>query len=132
MPRKNFYLSQETIERLESAAQSESTSMSLLVEKALLSYFDTMYMEKYAGTIPEDILKSFEAQTALMENRLNNKTNKLISELAIQLGILQMVISNNLDVNPEFVEQARIRMVEYLKTNNRVFRLSGLIDDTEV
>lgn len=132
MARKNYNISDATVERLENLSRQENCSMSQIVEKSLSLYFDTKYMSEQATTIPEDIQKVFSAQTSLMESRLNNKSNQLLSEMAIQIGVLQMVVSNSLDVSPEFVEKARVRMIEYLKTNNRVFNLSQLVNEEGV
>lgn len=127
--RKNFNMDENIVKRAEVLAAEDNTSMTKIVEDALLMYLDSRYMEDKATVIPSEILKAFGAKTDLLEKRLNSKTNKVLSELAIQVGILEMVIANNLEVDPGQLERYRIAAVEFLKNNNRPLRLDEVFED---
>ena len=64
----------------------------------------------------------------LLEHKLNNRSNQLISSLAIQQFILAKIIAESLDISPDAVELYRKQAVEFLRENNRVFSLKEGLD----
>ena len=77
----------------------------------------------------ESVKRTFLASVNLMETRLNNRTNKVLSELAIQQAIICQVLAHELEINPRALDNYRRAAVEYLKMNDRVFRLEDILEE---
>ena len=85
-------------------------------------------MADKATIINEEIIKIIQGSNALLLQQINNKTNRVISELAIQNAIQNMILESELDVNGIDADKYRKKAVEFLRTNNRVLRLDELIE----
>lgn len=108
-------------------AKECGASLNYIVEQALKYYRDKRYMDDKATFISEEMLNIIQANNALLEQQINNKANRVLSELAIQNAIQNMILANELDVNDLDADSYRKKAVEFLKTNNRVFRLDELL-----
>lgn len=109
-------------------AKYSGSSINSVIEQAVKCYRDKCYMEDKATLINEEILKIIQANNALLLQQINNKTNRVISELAIQGAIQNLILASELDVDAVQVDNYRKQAVEFLKTNNRVFRLDEIAD----
>lgn len=109
-------------------AKYSGSSINSVIEQAVKCYRDKCYMEDKATLINEEILKIIQANNALLLQQINNKTNRVISELAIQSAIQNLILASELDVDAVQVDNYRKQAVEFLKTNNRVFRLDEIAD----
>ena len=114
--------------RIQQIAEREHTTYTKVVEDALKLYLDFDSMEN-ATVLSQDIQKAFAAQVNIMESRINAKTNRVLSELAIQSAMGNMLIANDLGVPAGTLDKYRQLAVEFLKTNNRVLRLNEIADD---
>ena len=97
--------------------------------KEWLNYREYLYVQNDAAFFTESVKRTVLASVNLMESRLNNRTNKVLSELAIQQAILCQVIAQELEVTPRALDNYRRAAVEYLKMNDRVFRLEGIVEE---
>lgn len=109
-------------------AKYTGSSVNSVIEQAVKYYRDKRYMEDKATLVNEEILKIIQANNGLLLQQINNKTNRVISELAIQSAIQNLILANELDVDAVQVDNYRKQAVEFLKTNNRVFRLDEIAD----
>ncbi len=109
-------------------AKYTGSSVNSVIEQAVKYYRDKRYMEDKATLVNEEILKIIQANNALLLQQINNKTNRVISELAIQSAIQNLILASELDVDAVQVDNYRKQAVEFLKTNNRVFRLDEIAD----
>lgn len=109
-------------------AKYTGSSVNSIIEQAVKYYRDKRYMEDKATLVNEEILKIIQANNALLLQQINNKTNRVISELAIQSAIQNLILASELDVDAVQVDNYRKQAVEFLKTNNRVFRLDEIAD----
>lgn len=109
-------------------AKYSGSSINSVIEQAVKCYRDKCYMEDKATLINEEIIKIIQANNALLLQQINNKTNRVISELAIQSAIQNLILASELDVDAVQVDNYRKQAVEFLKTNNRVFRLDEIAD----
>lgn len=109
-------------------AKDKGTSINYVIEQAVKCYRDKCYMEDKATLINEEILKIIQANNALLSQQINNKSNRVISELAIQNAIQNLILASELDVDAVKIDNYRKQAVEFLKTNNRVFRLDEIAD----
>lgn len=109
-------------------AKDKGTSINYVIEQAVKYYRDKRYMEDKATLINEEILKIIQANNALLSQQINNKSNRIISELAIQNAIQNLILASELDIDAVKIDNYRKQAVEFLKTNNRVFRLDEIAD----
>ena len=123
--KKTYNLDARLVKDVEAIAQAQATSNTAVIEKAIRLYRDYIYLEEKATFLPEQIQKTFRSELAMLEQRQNVKINKLLSELAIQEGIIAQILANELEVDLEMMHVYRRRAVEALRASNRVFRLDG-------
>ena len=123
--KKTYHLDARLVKDVEAIAQAQATSNTAVIEKAIRLYRDYIYLEEKATFLPEQIQKTFRSELAMLEQRQNVKINKLLSELAIQEGIIAQILANELEVDLEMMPVYRRRAVEALRASNRVFRLDG-------
>jgi len=116
-----YRISDETVETLKAIADKENCTETAVIENAIRYYRDYLYVQNDGAFITESVKRTVLASVNLMESRLNNRTNKVLSELAIQQAILCQVIAHELEVNPRALDNYRRAAVEYLKMNDRSF-----------
>ena len=85
-------------------------------------------MDTKATIINEEIYNALRSLVEVMENRINNKTNQVLSATAIELGTLTQVIAHSLEIAPEELDIYRKNSVSFLKTNQRVLRLKDVAE----
>lgn len=124
-----YRISDETAETLKAIADKENCTETAVIENAIRYYRDYLYVQNDGAFITESVKRTVLASVNLMESRLNNRTNKVLSELAIQQAILCQVIAHELEVNPRALDNYRRAAVEYLKMNDRVFRLEDIVEE---
>lgn len=109
-------------------AKENNMSENALIETALKFYRDYMYMKDKSTIISEEIMRVNKAGLDMLEQRVNHKTNQVLSALSIQVCILTQIIAGSLEVDPLQLPDYQRRAVEFIKTNNRIFRLDELIE----
>ena len=124
-----YRISDETVETLKAIADKENCTETAVIENAIRYYRDYLYVQNDGAFITESVKRTVLASVNLMESRLNNRTNKVLSELAIQQAIVCQVIAHELEVNPRALDNYRRAAVEYLKMNDRVFRLEDIVEE---
>ena len=124
-----YRISDETVETLKAIADKENCTETAVIENAIRYYRDYLYVQNDGAFITESVKRTVLASVNLMESRLNNRTNKVLSELAIQQAILCQVIAHELEVNPRALDNYRRAAFEYLKMNDRVFRLEDIVEE---
>ena len=67
---------------LKTIVEKENCTEVSAVENAIRYYKDYLYMQTDGAFISESVKRTFLASVNLMETRLNNRTNKVLSELA--------------------------------------------------
>ena len=110
--KKTYRVSEETKKTVEEIAAQEGCTETAVFENAIRYYKDYLYMQTDGAFINESVKRTFLASVNLMETRLNNRTNKVLSEL-----------------NPRALDNYRRAAVEYLKMNDRVFRLEDILEE---
>ncbi len=127
MNRVNFVISPDIKSRVEQLAKERVCSNSQIVEDALRLYFDKVYMEEKATVINDELLQAVKGVAQLSEAKINAKTNQVLSSLAIEVGVMNQILAQSLQVSPLAVEQYRKNVVEFLRANNRVLRMDEVI-----
>ena len=127
--KKSYRISASTAEMLKTIVEKENCTEVSAVENAIRYYKDYLYMQTDGAFISESVKRTFLASVNLMETRLNNRTKKVLSELAIQQAIICQVLAHELEINPRALDGYRRAAVEYLKMNDRVFRLEDILEE---
>ena len=112
---------------IETIADQENCTVTQIVNEALRYYADRHYLENNATMLSSDILEAMKSTVSLLERRLDNRSNQLLSSMAIQLFIINKVLAGSLDLSGDALEQYRVQAVEFLKGNNRLLDLREVI-----
>lgn len=127
MAKRTIRIDDQLSEDIGAIAKDKNKSENSTIEEALRFYRDYVYMKEKATIINEEVLKVNKAGLDLLEQHINHKTNQVISALSIQVCILSQIVAGSLEVDPLLLQEYQRRAVEFIKTNNRVFRLDELI-----
>lgn len=128
MPQIHVTADDSLMSDIRKIAEDDGKSQKKIINEALSYYRDMYYCKNKATFLNENIVHIIEAMNEEMEDRINNKSNQLLSEMAIQLCIVQQILADNLEVDGEQAATFRKKAVEFLKMNQRVFYMRELID----
>ena len=123
----SIVFNEDTKKELDRLVRERKTSQSQIIEVALRLYFDKVYMEEKATVINDELLQAVKGVAQLSEAKINAKTNQVLSSLAIEVGVMNQILAQSLQVSPLAVEQYRKNVVEFLRANNRVLRMDEVI-----
>lgn len=126
--KKSFRVSERTAETIARISKEKNSTETIVLENALKLYSDYVYMQENASVIPQEIVKVLQSTVALAEQRINSKTNQVLSSLAIETCTLEQIVAASLDVSVGDVQQYRKNSVDWLKANQRVFRLDEVVE----
>lgn len=116
------------VKDIASIASDDQCTVTKTVEDALKFYRDKRYMDAKATFLTPDILNAMQSVADMLEHRINNRSNQLISSMAIQQFIMVRVLADSLEVSPDALELYRAQAAEFLRTNNRVLNLKEVIE----
>ena len=119
---------------LAAIAKAEKRSINQVKTDALKFYRDYYYLQNKASLLNEQVVEIIQNSLRMLERRINHRTNALLSELAIQSAIQNLMIAENLEVDPANLQKYRVQAVDALRQQNRVFRLEEVLKietDTE-
>ena len=123
---KLFRIDAELAADLESIAEEQGTSQTTIVHEALKLYRDKRYMSEKASALPSELTETLLAANALLEKKLNAKSNQLLSSMGIELFVIQCILAHNLEIAPDEVERYRREAADFLRTNNRTLRMEEI------
>lgn len=126
--KKTYRLGESTTETISAIAQEKNCTETLVLENAVKHYSDAVYMQERATVIPADVIRAMQSIMDVAEQRINRKTNQVLSATAIELGTLSQVIAASLDVPEHELKEYRRNAVDWLKANQRVFRLEEVAE----
>lgn len=125
--KRSIRVDEDLILDIQKIAEEKNSSDNFIIEQALKFYRDYYFMKEKATFVNEDILNVLSANLNLAEIRINNKTNQVLSELAIGVSTLNQIIANSLDVDPIKLQSYRANAVDFIKTNQRIFKLDEIL-----
>jgi len=128
LQKKTYRLNVKTAESIAKLAREKNRTETAIVEEAIKFYRDYLYMQEHATVIPQEIVKVLQSTVAMAEQRINNKTNQVLSALAIETGTLEQIIAASLDVDRGKLKKYRENTVDFLKANNRVIRMDEVVE----
>ena len=132
MPEKNtikktWDIDLPTYTMIEQITTERNCSVTAIANDALLYDTHRYYLEHKATMLPNDILEAMRSTVSLLEHRLDNRANQLLSSMAIQMFIVNKLLADNLEISPDGLELYRQQAVEFLKANNRLLNLKDVI-----
>ena len=99
MPEKNtikktWDIDFPTYTMIEQIATERNCSVTAIANEALRYYNDRYYLEHKATMLPNDILEAMRSTVSLLEHRLDNRANQLLSSMAIQMFIVNKLLAD--------------------------------------
>ena len=128
MVRKTLRIDDGLASDLDSMAQQNNTTETDIINRALRLYRDYCYMQDKATVINQDVLNIVRSMANVAEKNINYKTNKYLSELAVQQAMLNMIIGNSLDFSEQDLQVFRLKALDTIKETPRVLRLDEVHD----
>lgn len=128
MVKRSIRIEDGLSEDIKQWAKAENTSESDIINRALRLYRDYCYMQDKATVINQDVLNVARSMANMAERNINYKTNKYLSELAVQQAMLNLIIAKSLDFSREDLEVFRLKALDTIKETPRVLRLDEVHD----
>ncbi|MEG0764028.1 MAG: hypothetical protein RR424_09420, partial [Oscillospiraceae bacterium] len=73
------------------------------------------------------ILNVTKGMLNMAERTINNKASAVLSELAIQSAVSNMILAKSLDISDKEYNKYRLIALDFLKDKNRVLRLDEVL-----
>ena len=122
-----LYTNEEFINKMDSFIKEEGIkSRSELVCKAVDFYIEYNRNEKPGEFLSREIEAIISGNVGLVENRLGNRFAKLMSETAVQLGIMQQILKSISDINENDIENFRKAAVDEIRNSQKILKYEEL------
>ena len=125
--KKTFLLPLDTAIAITQLAEEEDSTQTEVVKEAIRMYRDQKACGRPGSLISQSMKNTLEGLCQMMEQNLNQRSNQLLSSIAIQLYVLQRVVSDNLQIDGNAIDDYTQEAVEMLQRNNRVFRMQEFV-----
>lgn len=126
--KKTYRLDEQLTTDLKSIADELNQSENQVIETALRFYRDYYYQQEKATFVNKEMIEIVQSIFRTAENSINQKTNRILSELAIQAAVQNLILANSLDVKMKDLHVYRLKALDFIKENNRVLRMDEIID----
>ncbi len=123
----SWRLNEKIVSEIYNIADECHSKRTFMIEKALEQYVESYRLQKKASLLSQEVIDVQKSLVDLLEHRINNRSNQLLSSMAIQQFVLCKVIAESLEISPDALELYRRQAAEFLKENNRVFSLKEMI-----
>lgn len=123
----SWRLNEKIVSEIYNIADECHSKRTFMIEKALEQYIESYRLQKKASLLSQEVIDVQKSLVDLLEHRINNRSNQLLSSMAIQQFVLCKVIAESLEISPDALELYRRQAAEFLKENNRVFSLKEMI-----
>ncbi len=124
--KKTWRIDDDLLADIKAIAEQEKKSENHIAETALKFYRDYHYMGQKACFINEQILQVIQATFRMAENSINQKSNKVLSELSIQAVIQNLILADSLEIDKAKLSTMRLKALDFLKENQRIWRMDEL------
>lgn len=115
-------------DRIKELAEKNNCTETQVIVKAV-NLFAEYQATNGAAFLGTEIQKSIEASQRLFENRVVNRLAPLLSEMAIQEGILATVIAQELEVNADELTYIRREVYQAIESGETLLSLKKLLDN---
>ena len=123
----SWRLNEKIVSEIYNIADECHSKRTFMIEKALEQYVESYRLQKKASLLSQEVIDVQKSLVDFLEHRINNRSNQLLSSMAIQQFVLCKVIAESLEISPDALELYRRQAAEFLKENNRVFSLKEMI-----
>ncbi len=120
-------LPENMIDELNTLAKIQGKSRNELLVNACQMYLDFSAANAQGSYLPQWTVQQINGICGNLQTQLNARSNQLLSSLAIQLTVLQMILADSLEIEPAAVREYTVEAVNALKSNNRVFRMEEIM-----
>lgn len=115
-------------DRIKELAEKNNCTETQVIVKAV-NLFAEYQATNGAAFLGTEIQKSIEASQRLFENRVVKRLAPLLSEMAIQEGILATVIAQELEVNADELTYIRREVYQAIESGETLLSLKKLLDN---
>lgn len=126
MAQKIIRYSDELAADIRHIANGRNMSENQLIIEALSLLRDQHYMQNKARFITDELTEVFRCMVRMAEKNINSRTNKVLSELAIQCSIQNEILARSLDISKSDLTAFRLRAVDTLRSTQRVLKLDDI------
>ena len=127
MQRTTCYFDESFINKMDSFIKENNLrSRNELLQKAVDFYIDYNNNKEPGTFLSKEIEAIMSGNVGLAEKRLGNRFAKLMSETAIQLGIMQQVLKSISDINGDDIENFRKVAVDEIRDNQKILKYEDL------
>lgn len=116
-------LPENLITVIDSIAAKSGKSRSNAIAQAVKYYADEGFLSSQRAKFQNEIAELLAHRISQTEKTLNARQNELLSQAAVNLSVLQRIVADNLPVGSGDIESYRSDAVQFIKRNNRVFRM---------
>lgn len=128
MYQRRISIDEKLANEVKNIASETGNSENAVIQKAISQYVNAYFMENKSSFLNDNVLAAMQGISDRMEMRLNHKTNQLLSELAIQVSIIEQILGASIPVDGDVLSKFRQNAVEFIKVNQRIFRMDEVID----
>lgn len=128
MGKYTLYATDDFFKKADAFVEGSSIkSRSELIVKAVDFYIDYDNNKKAGDFLAKEIQAIMTGNMELVEKRLGNRFGKLLSDIAIQLGIQQQMLFNCITgISKEEISLFRKIAVDEIKSNQRIIKYEEL------
>lgn len=125
--KSSYRLPAELVQDLDNIAKQKGISRTDAISEACRMYCDMAAAGRPGSYLPQWAVQQIQGICGNLQTQLNNRSNQLLSSMAIQLTVLQMILADSLEIKEAAVEAYTAQAVEELRRNNRVFRMEEFL-----
>ena len=127
MQRTTCYFDESFINKMDGFIKENNLkSRNELLQKAVDFYIDYNNNKEPGTFLSKEIEAIMSGNVELAEKRLGNRFAKLMSETAIQLGIMQQILKSISDINGDDIENFRKVAVDEIRDNQKILKYEDL------
>lgn len=127
MSKYTLYANDDFMKKADAFVEGSSIkNRSELIIKAVDFYIDYQNNKEPGDFLAKEIQAIMSGNMEMVEKRLGNRFAKLLSDIAIQLGILQQIFKSISNVTEEDINLFRKIAVDEMKNNQKVLKYEEL------
>lgn len=125
--KSSYRLPDALIQKLDQIAEQQKTSRTDVIVAACQMYLDQQAAQAPGSYLPQWAVQQIQGLCGDLQTQLNSRSNQLLSSMAIQLTVMQMILADSLEVGAASVEEYTAQAVDSLRKNNRIFRMEEIM-----
>lgn len=124
----HVYLDDKLVESMDNFIKENNyKSRSEMISRAIEFFIDYNHNKKAGDFLAREVEAIMSGNLELVEKRLGNRFGKLLSDIAIQLGMLEQIMQSASDLSKDEISTYRKIAVDGIRNNQRIFRYEDLV-----